>query len=199
MIDRLSSVSPPQSGEETHFSASLARKVLSMVPASRTAGSIAVWKPAAASGHRIEDGLQRVRDGRPSFSSSAEEDNSFGFADLLDMVNPLQHIPIINHIYRQITGDTIKPIASIIGGAVFGGPAGAAGGLINVIVEKETGRDVTGHAVAFLTKGELPHVKPRADDLPGTLLAYVDLGHKDGMHIERTASLTPDLPVWERG
>ena len=49
-----------------------------------------------------------------------------GFADLLDMVNPLQHIPVIGSIYRQISGDEIRPIIKIAGGALFGGPLGAA-------------------------------------------------------------------------
>ncbi|MEQ8427368.1 MAG: hypothetical protein RLT87_12835 [Gammaproteobacteria bacterium] len=49
-----------------------------------------------------------------------------GFADLLDIINPLQHIPLVGSIYRHITGDEIKPVMKIAGGALFGGPLGAA-------------------------------------------------------------------------
>ena len=35
----------------------------------------------------------------------AEGDDSPSFKDVLDTINPLQHIPIINTIYRELTGD----------------------------------------------------------------------------------------------
>jgi hypothetical protein len=30
------------------------------------------------------------------------------FWDFVDIVNPLQHIPVVNTIYRELTGDTVK-------------------------------------------------------------------------------------------
>lgn len=71
----------------------------------------------------------------------------FGFFDLLDMVNPLQHIPLVGNLYREMTGDSIKPISTIIGGALFGGPLGAASGIVNVIVAEETGKDIVGNVI----------------------------------------------------
>jgi hypothetical protein len=52
-------------------------------------------------------------------------EDGFTFGDIIDIVNPLQHIPIINNIYRKISGDTIAPAMKIAGGALFGGPIGA--------------------------------------------------------------------------
>jgi hypothetical protein len=52
--------------------------------------------------------------------------NGFTFADLIDIINPLQHIPILSNIYRKLSGDTIDPAARIAGGTLFGGPIGAA-------------------------------------------------------------------------
>src|SRR3546814_5593745 len=46
------------------------------------------------------------------------------FSDLLDLVNPLQHIPGVAQVYRAVTGDAIKPAVKIVGGALFGGPIG---------------------------------------------------------------------------
>ena len=60
-----------------------------------------------------------------SSAPNAESSSGLGFRDLLDIVNPLQHIPVIGHIYRSISGDTIHPIMKIAGGALFGGPIGA--------------------------------------------------------------------------
>ena len=53
-------------------------------------------------------------------------EDGFTFGDIIDIVNPLQHIPIISNIYRKITGDVIAPAMEIAGGALFGGPLGAA-------------------------------------------------------------------------
>lgn len=53
------------------------------------------------------------------------KDDSFGFGDIIDMINPLQHIPVVNKFYQSATGDTIGSIAMIVGGAIFGGPIGA--------------------------------------------------------------------------
>lgn len=71
-----------------------------------------------------------------------DEGARFDIFDCLDMINPLQHIPVLNHIYRAMTGDHIKPISSIIGGALFGGPAGAASGLVTAVLEEGTGQSL---------------------------------------------------------
>lgn len=63
---------------------------------------------------------------------NAPEDTSFGVSDLIDMINPLQHIPIVSQIYRSVTGDTIGAVAEIVGGGLFGGPVGvvASAGMV---------------------------------------------------------------------
>ena len=79
--------------------------------------------------------------------------DSFGFADLLDVINPLQHIPVVSTLYRELTGDTISETARMAGGALWGGPAGVIGALANTITEGETGSDIGGTAMAYL-RGE---------------------------------------------
>jgi len=69
----------------------------------------------------------------------------FTFGDMVDIINPLQHIPIVSTAYRSMTDDEIRPVARIAGGGLFGGFIGAAGGLLNVGVEGETGKDVGEH------------------------------------------------------
>lgn len=75
------------------------------------------------------------------------------FADVLDVINPLQHLPIISTIYRNLTGDTIDPAPRIAGSALFGGPIGAFFGIINVVSKTETGRDVGEHVLAWIEDG----------------------------------------------
>ena len=77
--------------------------------------------------------------------SAGDASDRFGFWDFVDIVNPLQHIPVVNALYRAVTGDTIKPAARIIGGTVFGGPLGLAVAAADAVIEQSTGRTVGGH------------------------------------------------------
>ncbi|GJL85698.1 MAG: hypothetical protein DHS20C02_14730 [Micavibrio sp.] len=185
-----------------------ARKVLRMVHNERTAGSIPMWEKASTGKQTIEENLSRAATGdtRASFQNtlayqdargdaSAVQNKEFGFGDLVDMVNPLHHIPVVGHLYRHFTGDEIRPISNIIGGAVYGGPIGAASGLINTISQEETGKDLAGNALAFVFDGETPRYKSEAHkpeaqltaslqkiesgeitELPGSVLSFADLG-----------------------
>lgn len=75
------------------------------------------------------------------------------FGDILDVINPLQHIPVISHIYREMTGDEISPAARVAGGALFGGPIGLAVATVNSIVEATTGNDI-GETIAAVFTGD---------------------------------------------
>jgi hypothetical protein len=72
------------------------------------------------------------------------------FGDLLDTINPLQHIPIISSIYRAITGDLMSPTAEIAGGALFGGIVGAVGSLADVLFTQATGKDFGDTVLSWL-------------------------------------------------
>ena len=56
--------------------------------------------------------------------SENTDDDGFGFDDLLDIVNPLQHLPIIGTLYRELTGDTMELPARLAGSALYGGVTG---------------------------------------------------------------------------
>ena len=64
------------------------------------------------------------------------------FGDLLDLINPLQHIPIVSTFYRAITGDELSPAARIAGGTLFGGPIGLVAAVTNTTVQAFSGRDI---------------------------------------------------------
>ena len=78
------------------------------------------------------------------------EDNGFGFFDFLDIINPLQHIPVISNIYRETTGDGLHPTSRIFGGMLYGGVPGAVSSIINAITEDTTGKDIIGHITSVL-------------------------------------------------
>ena len=51
--------------------------------------------------------------------------DGFSFLDLIDVVNPLHHIPMVGPLYRDITGDVIDLLPRITGSTLFFGPIGA--------------------------------------------------------------------------
>jgi hypothetical protein len=52
-------------------------------------------------------------------NGGGEEDLTF--ADFLDAINPLQHLPIISIIYRAVTGEKIGLAAKLVGDTIYGG------------------------------------------------------------------------------
>jgi hypothetical protein len=73
---------------------------------------------------------------------AAKGDSGFTFDDLLDIVNPLQHLPVVSTLYRAISGDTIKPGAQLAGDTLYGGMMGFASSMGDLIFTKITGKSV---------------------------------------------------------
>lgn len=96
------------------------------------------------------------------------------FATLLDVINPLQHIPLVSSLYRDITGDEISPAARIIGGGLFGGPIGLASASANAVFEQASGDDVLGHAVALFSDGGPDPLLQADAGTPDTNVAALD-------------------------
>ncbi len=204
------------SGESTHKQIAGAenKKVLYWKKNERMGGMVPVWgvdNTIKTAKTDIEDKLSQATAGTPeedSFeaamayaetdsSASPSADEEFGFGDLVDMVNPLHHLPLVGYLYREITGDEIKPIAKIIGDGVFGGMAGAAAGLVDTVIEYETGKSLTGNVLALVTDGQKPDYRSSVPDqpekrlneaikniedsphqnLPGSVLSFTDLGY----------------------
>ena len=103
-------------------------------------------------------------------SGAVAESNFFGpdgltFGDLLDVLNPLQHLPVIGDLYRSVSGDEISAGARISGGTLYGGPLGFLGALANTVIEEATGKDISGNLLAQFTG---------ADEGDGAVLAAAD-------------------------
>lgn len=85
--------------------------------------------------------------------------DGFGFDDLIDLINPLQHIPVVSSVYRELTGDEIAPGPRMIGGAVVGGVTGFIASAANVIYEQATGNEIAQSVVAAFAGGAEPAQK----------------------------------------
>ncbi len=63
------------------------------------------------------------------------------FDDLLDVVNPLHHLPVVGTLYRAISGDTINAVPKIAGDALYGGLWGAVSAIADTAFAAITGKD----------------------------------------------------------
>ncbi|MDQ6959648.1 MAG: hypothetical protein Q9M27_01365, partial [Mariprofundaceae bacterium] len=93
------------------------------------------------------------------------ETGSFSFRDIIDAINPLQHIPIISTIYRKLTGDSMGYASRIVGDTLFGGVFGSfISGLVsavaNVFMDAATGKDIGEHMVAAVMPETAPATAP---------------------------------------
>lgn len=95
-----------------------------------------------------KDPSEPPRTAAPAKSFSLWQNSSFEFGDLIDIVNPLQHIPIVATIYRNLTGDQLGMAPRVIGGALWGRLGGFVTGVINSVVEWFTGKDIGDHIYA---------------------------------------------------
>ncbi|MBT4769996.1 MAG: hypothetical protein HOO00_05660 [Rhodospirillaceae bacterium] len=104
--------------------------------------------------HRPEDlDIEGIVSLPPASGSDSEffGEDGLTFSDVLDIINPLQHIPIISTIYREITGDEIAALPRMIGGGLFGGLAGLGAATVNMIFDEASGKDLGEHIyTAFL-------------------------------------------------
>jgi hypothetical protein len=117
--------------------------VSSLPPAAATAGGSAASTDVSAT---QEDGFDLFGE------------DGFTFGDILDIINPLQHIPIVGTIYRALTGDEISAGARVAGGTLYGGPIGAAVATANAVLDETTGKDAGEYVMALFTgeDGDVP-------------------------------------------
>lgn len=119
-----------------------------MGPRERLAYNINMRPRAAADGAAVPP---------PSHHAKPSGENYFGedglqFSDLVDILNPLQHLPLISMAYRSITGDEISAGARVVGGAIYGGGVGVFVGAIEAaIAEASGGKDLGAIALDAVT------------------------------------------------
>jgi hypothetical protein len=80
--------------------------------------------------------------------------SEFSFGDFLDIINPLQHIPVVSTLYRMFTGDQIGSLPRLLGGALYGrlmGIPSLVSSVVNAVVGIATGKDIGEHVFAFLS------------------------------------------------
>lgn len=95
------------------------------------------------------------RAGARTAGTMPTQEMSFGefLGNMIDVINPLQHIPVVSSVYRKLTGDQIGGAARIAGGALYGGPLGGAMAVADVAMAQEKGGYVGDTMLAGLMGG----------------------------------------------
>ncbi len=114
---------------------------------------------------------------------------TLSFSDIIDAVNPLQHIPVLSGIYRAVTGSSISTGAQLAGDTLYGGVAGFVSSLANTVVKQVSGEDITGHLVASLTGNSTTGVTPTLliPDTGTAVLAAMPADMPTPLSIQRAA------------
>lgn len=134
-----------------------------------TENNVAAATQASGVISRSDNETNKVFERRASGPQAQQADLTF--EDFLDTINPLQHIPVINTLYREMTGDKISGIAQVAGGALYGGAMGLVSGIVSAIVQEETGKDIGETALAALTGDKKPTIPSATPGPTTTMLA----------------------------
>ncbi|MEE8445996.1 MAG: hypothetical protein V3S44_11645 [Alphaproteobacteria bacterium] len=122
--------------------------------------AIAARPPANVPVPHARDTFVPAYDGEPDIEDISfrelwdDPDKGMTFSDFLDIINPLQHIPVISTIYRLVTGDTMSQGARMVGGMLFGGVTGLLASGVVAAFEEATGRSVEGNIIAMFNDDE---------------------------------------------
>lgn len=110
-------------------------------------------------------------------TSGAAPHESF-FHHLWDVINPLQHLPVIGTIYRAITGEHLDPVEKIAGDTLYGGLWGAVSSIADVAFESITGKSFEDTALALFKSDDKIKVASTKVAVP-TINANVSLPSAD--------------------
>src|ERR1700709_1479987 len=108
---------------------------------------------AAAESVRTESVTSMATKATDAANPGKANQNEGFFHHLLEVINPLQHLPIIGTIYRAITGDKMSPVERIMGDTLYGGMWGAITSVADVAFEGLTGKRFE-HTALSLLKGD---------------------------------------------
>jgi hypothetical protein len=119
-----------------------------MSPAPAGVHSAPVWVKSASTDQAASD---------QASTQPAQPKESF-LHHLWDVVNPLQHLPIIGTIYRAVTGEKLDAVEKIAGDTLYGGLWGAVSSVADVAFEGLTGKSFEDTALALFKSDDKTRV-----------------------------------------
>lgn len=122
-------------------------------PRAGSAAEAAVAGGRKAFAHARTGGTDEVTTLGPDREAKTVE-AALRFGDLVDLLNPLQHIPIASSLYRTVTGDEISPAARILGAMIYTGPLGFVYATADSLFAEISGKPLGDTLISGLFGGE---------------------------------------------
>jgi hypothetical protein len=129
----------------------------------------------------------------PATDSTSQPEHESFFHHLLDVVNPLQHLPIIGTIYRAITGERLDAVEKIAGDTLYGGLWGAVSSIADVAFEGLTGKSFEDTAIALFKSDDKTRVASAKVAAP-VIAAETSLPSADLPSLPSSAAVAANLP-----
>ena len=95
-------------------------------------------------------------------ASAKPNPDNLTFDDFVDIINPIQHFPVVSTLYRKFSGDQIRPLPKIAGDTLYGGPIGLASSLADYAFERVTGKDFGDTVLGLITGDHGNAMQPTA-------------------------------------
>ena len=114
------------------------------------------WRPArsgALPSTQVASTAAATPTATASITPAAQPGEKSFWQDVLDVVNPLQHLPVVGTVYRAITGDKMGDVEKVAGDTLYGGPIGLVSSLADVAFEKITGNSFEDTAMGWVGLG----------------------------------------------
>jgi len=123
------------------------------------------WMPTSLSGfldnlaeqqEASKTGEQKIAETVESIDNKLFVDQEASWLDAVDMVNPLQHIPLVKDYYQETTGDEIGYLPKVVGGTLMSGffGLGAVYGLGMSVLDVGV-NETTGQSTLDVVKGKV--------------------------------------------
>ncbi|MEI6895507.1 MAG: hypothetical protein V5789_12980 [Colwellia sp.] len=85
-----------------------------------------------------------------NFVTYSFSDDGIGLEDAFDVLNVLEHIPVVSSIYQTVSGnDNIGVVPKLAGDFLYGGPVGLAYSVLDLAIEGFTGTSISDAVVQF--------------------------------------------------
>ncbi len=162
-----------------------------------TSSALSVLPTPRTSLQNIGEKRDKDEETRNVSSFQAFGADGFTFLDFIDIINPLQHIPVVGTLYREMTGDQIDPGSRIAGGTLFGGPIGAVVSLVDVAVEQSSGQDMGEHMMA-LFGGERENEGVTLANAPSDFSTAAGVNGEDLAAADSPISTNAEVLEWAR-
>lgn len=123
----------------------------------------------------ISEGSSAHTRGWHSVQKPTHKIEEITFDDVVNAVNPLNHLPFISNLTAQ--EDRPSPVSRMLVGTLLGGVFGLVSSAVDIIFEDATGKGVVGNVVASITDG-----KPENSDMQIASRKYQSIANAHKRH-----------------